>query len=1521
MDDEFDDAFEASCSLNPQFVACHLAPASDAKFGHVAKSAQLRWHLDTISNERDAPNAAAWTAFGSRDSVNRQWPVLDTLYRTTLSVNGDNRKVPYVVSGVVPCYLPADADTRTFSHFDVLTKTADAASNGAVDMAWWLVKMKGSKDSSSRSGSSSSGSSRSGRSSSRSGRSSSGSSSGSGSSRSGRSRSRVWNAALAAANAASVAATAASDVANAKAAAAIAAAAAADAKTLADASAAMNEATTTGSDATVALDDTAAAAAAALDTTAADLGTDTTNPEFVSAVNDTAENTTTAADEAGVTAKEFADAATTVAAGAATLVAKVVESVANTVLGGTLDTFISAGWAFTNFFGATPADESIADSTAVATRAASGASDASVAAADAVVTAAVVKLAADNATDAAVVAANATNATDACDAAGDAGTSAVTALTAVTGGSDGNGSKTAVSVIGVTSKVPPEHLYDTLMKVAGGSPPLNVCIALANYSAHPTVAASTITTQLALDSAEDVWDHGEIATEEIAAERVLAAAGSRNGFFLISKRPPDFEVWLTVSYSGSVYDFPITSDPGTKSLLVPKDPEYPLEQVNSYDIATTLHDLVAALSEPDRGDYDAGDWDSNAFQLKHAVPSPNPTIDETAVKILQEPAREVVSTELTADEGGIATSSWNSLVTALKFAGKVIQDEYMTESTWPETFKVKVEGFIKKKKKDPDPVDTPSTVTVSDLRESKDKLNGVYTPKPWYGMIVYGNGDNILVGEEQGTTAFIADGKNRTVKAVLLLSNASNASNASTALCIARDQSDSHQTASIEIVARTGDRVPDDIAVGDEYAEMWNTKNLHEIIADSLAKIRENRTGPNYVKMCIDMRVKTLEVFLDPAYQGPRLRTMTRVIDARVLMEALYGAEFSTNIASQAKIYKTTPSLSFYDTVSALNPDSTLYNRFTLGNGIGSFHRYEKTGGVWFTRNDITESEQVTKVFTNYKACLEKTNVNEIPGSGIVWGNAPNRKEVDGSHPTFVQNPVPNPKPGSKTKGSDASYFKWDTLSGTCHRVLALTVGKQKPPEASAADAEWYFKFDYSNFGAGREYTYDDIFAAIGVATGASPFKLWLARRLLPDEIVPDAFKCTKDYFLPFCLAVEIWKWVLLQPTLPTFADVHFFLEFSFDQSIVQFYKNHRVEFKFSPLPSFVAVALYARCDTEECEAFYNGYAGGTAPSGTTTTDTTGTPDTLTASTDTASTDIKGLKPGDFVLLKTDENDFKMSIHAFKIRPKGTLGKVMVDPSPGQSGEEKMRLKYLDDTERKVRISNLTKVRATLFDVAISLRPGKDTEDTETTLPEVWRATFENAFAVTYPESQYTKATLGYAGDGTKWPIAKFAELSLDLQEDTMIALYSVFRTKTEGWFELNDKTTAIYHPALYDKHTNKLDPLPTERGVELVLNALANMWIKRRSRNPPADLSTGFPPKDFRDCKPFLKFVFSHVLLFWHNSYTNAGEDLSKTFPIGNFYEGETAPDFTAMFLYARACFKAYDFKKHTFNKNKMMP
>eukprot|EP00729_Bicosta_minor_P032578 gene32578-biopygen8578 len=152
------------------------------------------------------------------------------------------------------------------------------------------------------------------------------------------------------------------------------------------------------------------------------------------------------------------------------------------------------------------------------------------------------------------------------------------------------------------------------------------------------MAAAAASTAITLPSGEvrhGEWDHGEIATGGEAAKRVKAVGGEEYGYFLISKRPKGFkgknggvgEFWLSINCDG-VNHFPITTDPKTKMLLVPRDSFKPLQQVNSYDGATTLHKLVAALSKPDRGDDDTGDW-NRFYQLKHPVPSPESKIGGT----------------------------------------------------------------------------------------------------------------------------------------------------------------------------------------------------------------------------------------------------------------------------------------------------------------------------------------------------------------------------------------------------------------------------------------------------------------------------------------------------------------------------------------------------------------------------------------------------------------------------------------------------------------------------------------------------------------------------------------------------------------------------------------------------------------------------------------------------------------------------------------------------------------------------
>ena len=142
------------------------------------------------------------------------------------------------------------------------------------------------------------------------------------------------------------------------------------------------------------------------------------------------------------------------------------------------------------------------------------------------------------------------------------------------------------------------------------------------------VGMSAASTSITLPSGEvrlDVWDHGEIEEEE-AEERVEG--------FLISTRPKGFkseqgeigEFWLSARFDGSsVHHFPITTDTTTKMLLVPNL----LKEVNSYDGATTLHALVAALSSPARANPKDGQRHSTAFHLQHPTPSPESKIGGT----------------------------------------------------------------------------------------------------------------------------------------------------------------------------------------------------------------------------------------------------------------------------------------------------------------------------------------------------------------------------------------------------------------------------------------------------------------------------------------------------------------------------------------------------------------------------------------------------------------------------------------------------------------------------------------------------------------------------------------------------------------------------------------------------------------------------------------------------------------------------------------------------------------------------
>lgn len=105
---------------------------------------------------------------------------------------------------------------------------------------------------------------------------------------------------------------------------------------------------------------------------------------------------------------------------------------------------------------------------------------------------------------------------------------------------------------------------------------------------HPVpLPESTAITLPSGEVRHGVWDHGEIATEEEAAKRVKAVGGEEYGYFLISKRPKGFkgvyggvgEFWLSINYYRNVHHFPITTDPKTKMLLVPKHPNKPLQEV------------------------------------------------------------------------------------------------------------------------------------------------------------------------------------------------------------------------------------------------------------------------------------------------------------------------------------------------------------------------------------------------------------------------------------------------------------------------------------------------------------------------------------------------------------------------------------------------------------------------------------------------------------------------------------------------------------------------------------------------------------------------------------------------------------------------------------------------------------------------------------------------------------------------------------------------------------------------------
>lgn len=145
----FSDGFAAGGSVNPQFALCHITTVDADKQGRLEDSAQLRWHLEAIDEQENAAGDDAYEGFGTTglsgsSAPNRTWPVMDTIRPGTVTKTGDSSKVAYVVTGVVPCYLPSTAAKLTFKNFDVLCKTGNAPDCGNVKMAWWTVKMKGS---------------------------------------------------------------------------------------------------------------------------------------------------------------------------------------------------------------------------------------------------------------------------------------------------------------------------------------------------------------------------------------------------------------------------------------------------------------------------------------------------------------------------------------------------------------------------------------------------------------------------------------------------------------------------------------------------------------------------------------------------------------------------------------------------------------------------------------------------------------------------------------------------------------------------------------------------------------------------------------------------------------------------------------------------------------------------------------------------------------------------------------------------------------------------------------------------------------------------------------------------------------------------------------------------------------------------------------------------------------------------------------------------------------------------------
>lgn len=142
----YSDGFETGGTVNPQFALCHITTVADANQVLLDSSAQLRWHLTTIDKQEAATKPKDWENYGTTDGdplLNRTWPVMDTIRPGTITKTGDTSMVGYVVTGVVPCYLPQNADMLKFKNLDVLWRTGKAPKCGDKQMAWWTVKMKG----------------------------------------------------------------------------------------------------------------------------------------------------------------------------------------------------------------------------------------------------------------------------------------------------------------------------------------------------------------------------------------------------------------------------------------------------------------------------------------------------------------------------------------------------------------------------------------------------------------------------------------------------------------------------------------------------------------------------------------------------------------------------------------------------------------------------------------------------------------------------------------------------------------------------------------------------------------------------------------------------------------------------------------------------------------------------------------------------------------------------------------------------------------------------------------------------------------------------------------------------------------------------------------------------------------------------------------------------------------------------------------------------------------------------------